>query len=185
MTKTCPFCAEEIQEAAIKCKHCGEMINQNLSAPINKKLNLKENKSLIKNVLDFLGILGTIILFVAIFVFGNTYRGNEILAWFIALLITIPFQMYLRSEFFEKIRNAFILVGCVSLFFFAYDKADKYYGKLRFDASMDQLRQEELLKLKEKELRLQEKELEERKKSREGSELGILTGIYCAVTRNC
>lgn len=32
--RKCPFCAEEIQDEAIKCKHCGEMLNTNQAQPI-------------------------------------------------------------------------------------------------------------------------------------------------------
>ncbi|MDQ6961248.1 MAG: hypothetical protein Q9M28_01775 [Mariprofundaceae bacterium] len=27
--KKCPFCAEDIQDKAVKCKHCSEFLNQN------------------------------------------------------------------------------------------------------------------------------------------------------------
>ena len=39
-TKQCPFCAEEILTAAIKCKHCGEFLNGGrITIPMKKSLS--------------------------------------------------------------------------------------------------------------------------------------------------
>lgn len=39
--KKCPFCAEDIQEEAIKCKHCGEFLLNDYSEQIAEEPQIK------------------------------------------------------------------------------------------------------------------------------------------------
>ena len=52
MTKACPFCAEDINENAIKCKHCGEFLDNNsLKAP-SQTVSMYEDEYLGKRAQD-------------------------------------------------------------------------------------------------------------------------------------
>jgi TM2 domain-containing membrane protein YozV len=99
----CPFCKEEIQEGALKCKHCGSM----LVATGTDNMLTNENKSRIAAILlaFFLGGVGIYKFYLGSWGWGIIYL---LFVWtFIPALISlVEFIRYLilsDSEFQQKV----------------------------------------------------------------------------------
>jgi predicted nucleic acid-binding Zn ribbon protein len=79
--KKCPFCAEDIQEAAIKCKHCGEFLNTATSSRVaEEKIQWYFKKSFIIIAICAVGPLALPLIW---------WRPQTTLAWKIGLTMGI------------------------------------------------------------------------------------------------
>lgn len=98
--KKCPFCAEDIQNAAIVCKHCRRDLVvvkgpvSPLAAPVGK-LEKAEGRI---NLIGYMGIaLGLLIVFMAIVTASPMFPGTLILLTMGGIGVSVASYLYARG----------------------------------------------------------------------------------------
>jgi predicted nucleic acid-binding Zn ribbon protein len=108
--KKCPFCAEEIQDEAVKCKHCGEFIIDAELKGLNKDTSLKWYYKTPMTIL-WIVLLGP---FAIPFILKNPqYNRTSKTIW---VIVAILFTILVTLILIALIISYFLLLGHIANF---------------------------------------------------------------------